>query len=81
MAEFTHASKGQEEQQVLVSVRDTGTGEILQEKKSVLEDKVTWEGEFLIENPKLWWPNGYGEQPLYEVSVCLLDDKGTVLEE
>lgn len=80
-AEFTHASKGQEEQQVLVSVRDTGTGEILQEKKSVLEDKVTWEGEFLIENPKLWWPNGYGEQPLYEVSVCLLDDKGTVLEE
>lgn len=81
VAEFTHASKGQEEQQVLVSVRDTGTGEILQEKKSVLEDKVTWEGEFLIENPKLWWPNGYGEQPLYEVSVCLLDDKGTVLEE
>ncbi len=81
VAEFTHASKGQEEQQVLVSVRDTGTGEILQEKKSVLEDKVTWEGEFLIENLKLWWPNGYGEQPLYEVSVCLLDDKGTVLEE
>ena len=81
VAEFTHASKGQEEQQVLVSVRDTGTGEILQEKKSVLEDKVTWEGEFLIENPKLWWPNGYGEQPLYEVSVCLLDDKGPVLEE
>lgn len=23
--------------------------------------------ETLIENPKLWWPNGYGEQPLYKV--------------
>ena len=81
VAEFTHAAKGQEGQQVLASVRDTGTGEILQEIKSVLGDKAQWEGEFLIENPKLWWPNGYGEQPLYEVSVYLLDDKGNVLEE
>ncbi|HOA97007.1 MAG TPA: glycoside hydrolase family 2 protein [Acetivibrio saccincola] len=24
-----------------------------------------------IENPKLWWPNGYGEQPLYTVEVKL----------
>lgn len=27
------------------------------------------EKEITIENPKLWWPNGYGEQPLYEVRV------------
>lgn len=26
-------------------------------------------GEIEIENPKLWWPRGYGEQNLYEVSV------------
>ena len=25
-------------------------------------------------NPKLWWPNGIGEQPLYEVSVTLHKD-------
>jgi len=25
----------------------------------------------LIENPELWWPNGYGEQPLYDVVVTL----------
>lgn len=24
-----------------------------------------------IPNPQLWWPNGYGEQPLYEVEVTL----------
>ena len=25
-----------------------------------------------IDNPQLWWPNGYGEQPLYTVNVLLL---------
>ncbi len=25
-----------------------------------------------IENPQLWWPNGYGSQPLYTVTVELL---------
>lgn len=33
-----------------------------------------------IHNPKLWWPNGYGDQPLYKVKVELLDENGTVLE-
>ena len=27
--------------------------------------------EIEIENPELWWPNGYGAQPLYGVSVVL----------
>jgi beta-mannosidase len=30
--------------------------------------------EILIENPKLWWPNGYGGQPLYTVEVTLYED-------
>jgi len=28
----------------------------------------------VIKKPELWWPNGYGEQPLYTVSVGLLVD-------
>ena len=28
-----------------------------------------------VENPKLWWPNGLGEQALYELKVELLDGK------
>ena len=27
-----------------------------------------------IENPQLWWPNGFGSQPLYTVSVSLVRD-------
>ena len=29
---------------------------------------------FEVENPKLWWPNGYGEQPLYGVCIEVLSD-------
>lgn len=29
----------------------------------------------VIEAPKLWWPNGLGEQNLYEVSVTIFDGK------
>ena len=25
-----------------------------------------------VENPKLWWPNGYGDQPLYKLDAKLL---------
>ena len=28
--------------------------------------------EVRVDNPQLWWPNGYGEQPLYTVDVALL---------
>lgn len=27
-----------------------------------------------INNPKLWWPNGYGEQPLYGIKVVLKEE-------
>ncbi len=29
-----------------------------------------------IENPRLWWPNGQGEQPLYELAVEAVDASG-----
>ena len=35
--------------------------------------------QIVIENPQLWWPNGYGEQPLYGVKVELRRD-GEVLD-
>ena len=44
------------------------------------QENYTGNTEFTIENPKLWWPNGYGKQPLYKVTVDLLDEAGNVLE-
>jgi beta-mannosidase len=31
-----------------------------------------------VPNPKLWWPNSFGEQPLYSVSLALLCDNETM---
>lgn len=45
-------------------------------------DGAHWEsdGEDIeIVQPMLWWPNGYGEQPLYRVHVDLMDE-GRVLD-
>ncbi len=33
-----------------------------------------------VENPELWWPNGLGGQPLYDVAVELHDTQGVVLD-
>lgn len=38
-------------------------------------------GTVIIKNPQLWWPNGYGEQPLYTVRVTLTKIDGQLLEE
>ena len=40
------------------------------------------EAEITVDHAQLWWPNGYGEQPLYDLSFELLDgervlDSGT----
>ena len=31
-------------------------------------------GSVTISNPKLWWPNGHGAQPLYDLSVSIGDE-------
>ncbi len=53
--------------------------------KVVAEESVTSRGRnarlaLAVEAPQLWWPNGMGKQPLYEVRVELLDGEGTVLD-
>ena len=46
-------------------------------------EKRVYEGspeEILVEDPRLWWPNGIGEQPLYTVRTELICS-GTVVDE
>jgi len=38
------------------------------------------DGSILIEEPQLWWPRGYGNQPLYTVIVKLIGDDGRLLD-
>ncbi|HBE02785.1 MAG TPA: hypothetical protein DC049_09975, partial [Spirochaetia bacterium] len=33
-----------------------------------------------VKNPKLWWPNGYGDQPLYKLEIKLAESGGKPIE-
>lgn len=46
------------------------------------EKEAAGEQDYKIEimAPQLWWPRGYGKQPLYQVNVELLDEAGKVLD-
>ncbi len=37
--------------------------------------------DILVSDPKLWWPNGSGKQPLYEFGVSLLKDETFITSE
>jgi beta-mannosidase len=45
--------------------------QIIKESRSISSPGVI---EVEIKNPKLWWPNGHGDQPLYDLEVTLLKD-------
>ena len=38
------------------------------------------DGSITIKHPRLWWPHGYGEQPLYTVKAILLGSDGRLLD-
>ncbi|MFG3497704.1 glycoside hydrolase family 2 protein [Streptomyces sp. NPDC047928] len=50
----------------------------------VLAETVVEGGEAVLRlrvpEPRLWWPRGYGEQPLYDLELTLTDDTGGVLD-
>lgn len=36
---------------------------------------------YLLHNPRLWWPNGYGKHPLYNVRFQFVSNKNQILDE
>ncbi len=49
------------------------------EDVSAFQKKDNWD-RITVQNPRRWWPNGYGEQPLYTAEVILEDENGRVLD-
>ena len=39
-----------------------------------------WRGSFPVEDPELWWPNGYGAQPLYPFRLAISGEDGRVCD-
>ncbi len=65
------AVQGWENSTLTVAIRiTTPKGEIIDKETAItMQDEVLM--KVLIPNPELWWPNGYGRQPLYQVEVSL----------
>lgn len=36
--------------------------------------------DYTLKNPKLWWPNGYGDQSLYNIQLKFVDNSKTLLD-
>jgi len=36
--------------------------------------------QLLVQNPRLWWPNGYGKPELYHLKLSVLDETGKQLD-
>ncbi len=54
-------------------------------KQAVASARATFRNDrshlvLTVKNPRLWWPNGMGDQPLYTVTVSLLDKDGSLLD-
>jgi len=62
-----------------VAVRATLTapsGDVVTSDCFVKPDSLECELSLTVENPQLWWPNAYGEQPLYGLEVSLITPDG-----
>ena len=72
-----YIGSGSETGQLSVKVRvvDPAGNEII---NRILNEDIT--KNIHIDNPQLWWPRGYGEQNLYTVSVDLVKNDGTVVD-
>jgi beta-mannosidase len=56
-------------------LRLKGPDGTLQRSQVVLGQDFSGVAEITVKNPQLWWPNGYGQQPLYQVEVQLLSGR------
>ncbi|MCL2719516.1 MAG: glycoside hydrolase family 2 protein [Lachnospiraceae bacterium] len=71
---------GDDDYQIDVSVKRPENCEADMTSVSYNIDKAGDGLKVIIPEPKLWWPNGFGGQPLYPVCVKLLDSKGNLLD-
>ncbi|MBE6770081.1 MAG: glycoside hydrolase family 2 protein [Ruminococcaceae bacterium] len=74
-----HITQRHENGKVFVTptvLSEKGSGEfeitLISPKGEAVSLKPNCENE--IENPQLWWPNGFGKQPLYTVKINLLEN-------
>ncbi len=56
---------------VTVALAEKEGIEISKVPAKAVASRLVYEAEITVQHPKLWWPNGYGEPPLYELAVSV----------
>jgi beta-mannosidase len=67
----------QREGTIEARIVDLQTGEPVWSKstrQTIPEGISFWERPIRLSNPRLWWPNGLGDQPLYRLELSLVSD-------
>ena len=64
--------------EIVVRVGRTGRSKrpVIQVPVSDVSEQLTY--DFHIRKPALWWPNGVGEQPLYEAEIQLISNNKSI---
>ena len=47
-------------------------GKVIKQEKQIYSKRDI--STLRVEHPKLWWPRGYGDQPLYQLEVRLMNE-------
>lgn len=71
-------SKVGEHTTLVWSILSPDRREIWKQRRAIAEDVI--HQTVSVNMPLLWWPNGYGEQPLYLLRMKILDKDGQVLQ-
>ena len=61
-----------------VLIEDPDGNAVWNRKMHIYSDKIMLQAD--IRTPKLWWPAGYGEQPLYKLKTTITDENGLVVD-
>lgn len=80
--QLTQTKRTSEGIEICLCLMEKETGKSVVEKHlKVPEESVICKTDIEVSNPRLWWPNGYGEQPLYELKVELTQGDSSIEEQ
>ena len=62
-----------------LTLHDPQGREIYHKRRRVVEAQIN--EQIAVDDPELWWPNGYGSQPLYRLTAKIEREDGTAVDE
>ncbi|MCI5868476.1 MAG: glycoside hydrolase family 2 protein [Dorea sp.] len=77
---FSEEIQEAEKRKIMMRLRDRGSDKIVAKTDEMLKEGREYEAVLSVTEPKFWWPNGYGEQPLYDLEVSLLGPDETIVQ-